>query len=221
MHSRRDETLAKRVLLDEAFQQIPSDGEVVEQCVAFDRRPESENLPALLPLIVQKTEAFFFFDFDVARKLAIRFDFIPSARAFLRLHHFKTRRPLFRSCMRDEADDGAAVNRRKIAIEHHQAVPLKQRLNGFEVVVQKMLVINLIESQIFDDLLHVKELDDKHAVVFQRAADAFGDGMQFLEMEEDPGSIDHIELSAQRLSDFFIEECLQRLDAAAVSNRRS
>ncbi len=48
----------------------------------------------------------------------------------------------------------------------------------------------------------------------QALADAFGDGMELLEMEEDAGGVDHVELAADLAGDFMVEELIERGDAA-------
>jgi hypothetical protein len=75
-----------------------------------------------------------------------------------------------------------------------------------------MLVIDLVESEVFDDALHVKELHDEYAIVSQGAADAIGNAVEFFEVEENAGSVDHIEFSVQGLSDIQIEKGVERGD---------
>src|SRR5581483_4504897 len=137
------------------------------------------------PLPGQELQALLFFDLDVARKLAIGVNLVPACRAFCCQHHFKTRRPLFLAGMRYKSDDRSAVNWREITIEHRQAVTLQQQLNRLEIVVEEMLVIDLVESQVLDDLLHIQKLHDKDSITFQAGPDTVGHGVQFLEMEKD------------------------------------
>ena len=82
----------------------------------------------------------------------------------------------------------------------------EQRLDRLEIVVKQMLVIDLVERDVLHDLLHVEKLHDEHSVILQALADAFGDGMQFFEMEENSGTIDDIEFLIQRLRDVVVEE---------------
>ena len=95
---------------------------------------------------------------------------------------------------------------RKIGVEHRQAVPIQERFDGGKVVVEQMLVIDLVEGAVLDDLLHVEELDDEHAVVAQRSRMPSRDGMQFFQVEEDAGRVDGMELAVQVAGDFVIEE---------------
>ena len=76
-------------------------------------------------------------------------------------------------------------------------MPAEQSLDRFQVVVKQMLVIDLVEGQIFDDSLHVQELHDKDAIVGQAMTDAIRDAVQFFQMKENAGGVDHIELATQ------------------------
>jgi len=57
-----------------------------------------------------------------------------------------------------------------------------------------MLVIDLVESEVFDDPFHVKELNDEDSIVLETFPNALGDGMQFFKVEEHTGGVDEVEL---------------------------
>jgi hypothetical protein len=118
--------------------------------------------------------------------------------------------------MRHETDDRPAMNGRKVTIEHCEPMACQKGLDRRQVVVQKMLVIDLIEGQVLDDLLHVEKLHDKHAVALQAFSNAFRYRMQLLEMKKDTRSIDEIELPVQRTRDAVVEEGLERFDSIFV-----
>src|SRR5690349_8636389 len=81
-----------------------------------------------------------------------------------------------------------------------------------------MLVVDLIESQVLDDLFHIEKLDNKHSVFSKALTDAFRHRVQLFEMKEHPGSVDHIECAIKRASDISVEERLKRFNAAVVCN---
>src|SRR4249920_3093594 len=89
-----------------------------------------------------------------------------------------------------------------------------------EVVVQQMLVIDLIESQVLDNLLHVEKLNDKYAVRLQALSNAVCHRVQFLQVEEHSGSIDDVELSIQGTGDSIVEKRMNRIDAISICDRR-
>src|SRR3954470_17973142 len=89
-------------------------------------------------------------------------------------------------------------------------------LDGFQIVVEQMLVVDLVESQVRDDLFHVEKLDDKNAVWLEAVSNTIGDRMQFLEMEEDAGSVDDIEGPVEGRREIRVEETLNSLDASVV-----
>src|SRR4051794_11378035 len=93
-----------------------------------------------------------------------------------------------------KSDDGPAMYRRQITVEHRQSMARQECLDRLQIVVEKMLVIDLVESQVLDDLFHIEKLDYKNAVLLEAVPYAFRYRMQFLEMEEHTGSIDHIEV---------------------------
>src|ERR1051326_1323050 len=98
-----------------------------------------------------------------------------------------------------ERDHGPAMNRGKIGIEQLQAVSAQQNVERGEVIVQKVFVINLVERPILHNALHIQELNNEYSIGFQQFANAFRDGMQFLQMEEDACGIDHIEFSSETM----------------------
>ena len=122
--------------------------------------------------------------------------------------------------MGDETDHRSAVDRRHIGVEHGQPVPVEQRFDRGEVVVQQMLVINLVEGQVLHDLLHIQELHDEHAVVRQALANAVGNRVQFLKVKEHAGGVDHVELPVQALDQFEVEELIQRRHARFIRDLR-
>ena len=69
-----------------------------------------------------------------------------------------------------------------------------------------MLVIDLVERQVLHDLLHIQKLHDEDSIVLQALANAFGDRMQFFEMEENSSRVNDIEFSIQRLRNAAVEE---------------
>ena len=61
-----------------------------------------------------------------------------------------------------------------------------------------MLVIDLVEREVLDDLLHIEKLNNEYTVTGEAFADTFSDGVQLLEMEENTGRVDHVEPAAER-----------------------
>ena len=55
-----------------------------------------------------------------------------------------------------------------------------------------MLVINLVECQIFYNALHVEKLNDKDTIFPQKLPDAIGNRMEFFQMKENACSINDI-----------------------------
>src|SRR5207244_5745064 len=156
---------------------------------ALYRPAESKYLFAASTMGVQKIQTFLLRSLNVIGEAFVSFKLIAAGSFFGREHLFESSGNRLPSCVRNETDDRAAVDRRQITIEHCEAVSLKQRLDCLESVVEQMLVVDLIEREVLDDLFHVKELDDKNAVVLKTLANSIGDGMQFLEMEEHAGCI--------------------------------
>ena len=99
-----------------------------------------------------------------------------------------TRRPL--ALVRHKADHRAAMDRRQESVEQDQAVAMEENVDVLQIVIEQVLVIDLIKSQVIDDLLHVEELDDEDAVFGQAFTNAFGDGMELLQVEEDSSRVD-------------------------------
>src|SRR5215470_7789652 len=94
----------------------------------------------------------------------------------------------------------------------------QKRLNRVQVVVEKMLVMDLIESQVLDDLLHVEKLDNKHAIFSKAFPDAFGNRVQFFKMKKHTGGVDHIEGLIERSREIQVKEGLKRFDSLVVCN---
>ena len=68
-------------------------------------------------------------------------------------------------------------------------------MNGRQVVVEEMLVIDLIERKVLHDLFHVEKLHDEDAIPLETFPNSVGDGVQFFEMKKHSRGVDHIELA--------------------------
>src|SRR6266542_2593448 len=89
-----------------------------------------------------------------------------------------------------------------------------------EIIIKQMLVVDLIESHVLDNPLHVEELNNKDAVVAQTFANALGDRMQLLKMEKYAGRVDSVEVSAQAACRFAVEEGVERRHASLLGKPR-
>src|SRR5438094_335872 len=105
---------------------------------------------------------------------------------------------------------------RKVTVKHGEAVLRQQRLDRLEIVVKKMLMIDLVEGEVLDDLLHVQELNDEDAIIPETLANSVRDRMQFFQMEKHSRGIDHIELAIQRTGDVVVEEGVKRFDPVFI-----
>ena len=199
MHARRQKSLPKGILFDQAFDELRANAEKIQKRVSFDRRSVSEYTPALRALGFEEVQTLFFLLQNVVSETAIGAEFVTAGLLLFRQHVFKRSGCSAFSGMCHEANDRSAMDRRKVAIEHLEAVTLQQRLDRLDVVVQQMLVIDLVERQVLHDLLHIQKLHDEDSIVLQALANAFGDRMQFFEMEENSSRVNDIEFSIQRL----------------------
>ncbi len=103
--------------------------------------------------------------FDAPGESLVRLDRIAPGQAFFLAHAQKIFTWFACASMTDKTDNGPAVNRGQLGVKHRQPMTVKQRLDSFERIIQQMLMINLIERQIFHDAFHIEELHDKHAVL--------------------------------------------------------
>ena len=122
--------------------------------------------------------------------------------------------------MTGKGDNRSAMDRREIRVEGTETVAAEQRVERLERVVEKMLVINLVERDVLDDRFRVQELHDEHAVRRERTANAVGNRMQILEVEKHACSVDHVELPSEPPRQVDVEELVDRLDAGAGRGRR-
>src|ERR1700687_4580653 len=99
-------------------------------------------------------------------------------------------------------------------------MPAQQRLDRFQRVVQEVLMVNLVERRILHDAPHVEKLDDEYSVPAQRLANRVADRVKFLEMKEDSGCIDRVELPANAAHGLMIEKSVERWDAGLVGDPR-
>src|SRR5581483_1155568 len=101
-----------------------------------------------------------------------------------------------------------------------QPVTAQKNIDGREVIVEKVLVVDLIESEILYDPLHVEKLYDEYAVLVQCLAYGIRDGVQLLQVKEDAGSIDNVEFPVQLAGNLQIEELVYRWNARLVGEPR-
>jgi hypothetical protein len=195
MHPWRHQASPKRIFLDEALDEFRADSEVVEKRVSFGGRAEPEDLFALIALASQELQALRLLAADVLREASIGFQLVRSIIILGGEHHFESRADCLLPIVSDKANDRTAVDWRQIAIEHLEPVALEQRLNGRQVVVEEMLVIDLIERKVLYDLFHVEKLHYEDAIPLETFPNAVGDGVQLLEMKKHTRCADHIELA--------------------------
>ena len=122
--------------------------------------------------------------------------------------------------MADVANDRAAVDRRQVGVEHGQAVPVEQHLDGLQRVVQQVLVVDLVEGQVLHDAFHVQELHHEHTVGFEALLDGAADRMQLFQVKEHARGVEHIELLADGRHRGFVEELVQRGHTGFVGHAR-
>src|SRR6266478_3670302 len=219
MHAGGIQSAAQLVLLDEALDDVRSDPEIIEHRVALDGCTESENTLAGLARRGQVGDILVSHDLDAPRKLLVGAKRIASGGIFLLTHRLQTPRGSHAS-VRGETDDRPPVDWRQVGIEHRQAVPSQQSVNRFEGVIQQVFVVNLVERQILHDALHVQELYDEYPSLSKHIANRFADRVKLLEMKEDPGGVDCVELTADAAHGVLIEKGIERWDAAIVRDAR-
>ena len=60
------------------------------------------------------------------------------------------------------------MDRFRFRVENLKAMHFQQMFKRREQIIDKMLMVNLVERQIVHHLLQIDELDDKDAVIFQK-----------------------------------------------------
>ena len=177
--------------LHRAVEVLGGEPTVVDDRRALDRGPERLYPPAVRSDLPHHRHERGFQLGCAPRKIAVHVEAVEPGRSFPP-QQVRDRTGLLGGLrVGDPRDAAVPVDRVERRVRDTQSVLGEQVVERSNRVVDQMLVIDLIESALLDHGGQVDEFRHDHAVGVQELLDAGERGVEFFEVKEDAGAVNH------------------------------